>query len=66
MHPNTIKWIKWMTRNGDKIGILTPYGYSEIDFDYFETDDEMFRFRMIKDNEVKILDYSFFKNSSGV
>ena len=58
--------IFWMTRTGDKIGILTPYGYSKIDYDNYETDDERFRIRMKKGKEIKILDYSFFRNSEGV
>lgn len=51
----------WMTRAGDKVGILTPYGYSRIGYDTYETDDERFLFRMIcRDKpEADTFDYNF-------
>lgn len=53
----------WMTKTGDKVGILTPYGYTEIKYDTYETDDERFLFRMICRNKpgVDTFDYNFFK-----
>ena len=39
--------IFFMTRVGKKFGILTDFGYSEIIYDSYETDDEEYSFRLI-------------------
>lgn len=53
----------WMTRISDKIGILTPYGYSDIKYDTYKTDDENFLFHMIRHDRkrAKMLDYNFLR-----
>ncbi len=38
----------FMTRKGDKVGILTDFGYSPIIFDSYETDDNKGIFRLIR------------------
>lgn len=38
----------WMTSSENKIGFLTPFGYSQIIYDTYETDDANFAFRLIR------------------
>ena len=40
--------IFFMTRNGDRIGILTDFGYSDIIYDSYETDNAKCSFRLIR------------------
>lgn len=53
----------WMTRVGDKIGILTPFGYSKIIYDAYEPLDNEYMFRLIlhERRKAKLQDYSFLK-----
>ena len=43
----------FMTRRGDKIGILTNFGYSDIIFDRYETDNTTYAFRLIRNDRKK-------------
>lgn len=43
----------YMTRLGDKIGILTDHGYSKIIYDRYETDDTNCTFRLIRNNRKR-------------
>ena len=47
----------------NKIGILTPYGYSKIIYDAYETLDNAYIFRLIRHEcmKAKLQDYSFLK-----
>lgn len=56
----------WMTRVGNKIGILTPHGYSKIIYDAYETLDNEYLFRLTRNGckRVKLQDYSFLKHNS--
>lgn len=56
----------WMTRVGNKIGILTPHGYSKIIYDAYETLDNEYLFRLTRNEckRVKLQDYSFLKYNS--
>ena len=40
----------FMTRRGDRIGILTDFGYSDIIYDSYEADNSKCTFRLIRDN----------------
>ncbi len=53
----------WMTCVGNKVGILTPYGFSKIIYDTYETDDSELSFRLIQTHKAQPqkLDYSFYK-----
>ena len=53
----------WLIRVGDKIGILTPFGYSKIIYDTYETLDNEYMFRLILNErrKAKLQDYSFSK-----
>lgn len=43
----------FITRRGDKIGILTDFGYSAIDYDTFEADDSKCSFRLIRNDRKR-------------
>ncbi|MDE6586772.1 MAG: hypothetical protein K2K40_00365 [Paramuribaculum sp.] len=43
----------FMTRRGDKIGILTNFGYSDIIFDRYETENTTYAFRLIRNDRKK-------------
>lgn len=43
----------FMTRRGDKIGILTDFGYSEIVYDSYEADDSKCSFRLIRNDRKR-------------
>lgn len=45
--------IFFMTRRGDKIGILTDFGYSDILYDTYETDDDKCTFRLIRNDRKR-------------
>lgn len=45
--------IFFMTRIGEKIGILTDFGYSKIIFDTYKTDDEKCTFRLIRNDRKR-------------
>ena len=50
----------------NKIGILTPYGYSRIIYDAYETLDNAYMFRLIRHEykKAKLQDYSFLKHNN--
>ncbi len=43
----------FMTRLGDKIGIMTDHGYSRISYDRYETDDTDCSFRLIRNDKKR-------------
>lgn len=43
----------FMTRIGDKVGILTYFGYSDIIYDTYETDDDNLTFRLIRNDRKR-------------
>lgn len=43
----------FMTCKGDKIGILTDFGYSDIAYDTYQTDDEHYKFRLISNDRKR-------------
>ena len=45
--------IFFMTRIDDKIGILTPFGYSPIKYDTYQTDNDKCSFRLIRHDRKK-------------
>ncbi len=45
--------IFWMVRKGDKVGILSQSGYSEIIYDTYETNDEECTFRLIRSDRKR-------------
>jgi hypothetical protein len=53
----------WMIRCGEKVGILTPFGCTEMIYDTYEVDGEEFLFKLIGSTGKRIVDYSFLKSS---
>lgn len=51
--------IFFMTRRGDKIGILTDFGYSDILYDTYETDDDKCTFRLIRNDRKRARHVSY-------
>lgn len=51
--------IFFMTQRGDKVGILTNFGYSDIIYDSYEADDGECTFRLIRNDRrrAKRVDY---------
>ena len=45
--------IFWMIRKGDKVGILSDCGYSEIAYDSYESDDDHLTFRLIRNDRKR-------------
>ena len=43
----------FVTRSGDKIGILTDFGYSKIIYNRYETDNTKCTFRLIRDDRKR-------------
>jgi hypothetical protein len=49
----------WMTRCGDKVGILTPHGYTDIIYNTYEDNPADYSFRLIRrDGDSKLIQYS--------
>jgi hypothetical protein len=48
----------WMIRSGEKVGILTPFGCTNMIYDTYETDDEEFLFKLMGSDGERIVDYS--------
>lgn len=49
-HPTTF----FMTQRNGKIGILTPFGYSDIIYDRYETDNAKCTFRLIRNDRKRV------------
>lgn len=51
----------WMTRIDEKVGILTPHGYSKIIYDKYVPNPEEWNFRLIQNGKkrAKLIDYTF-------
>lgn len=56
--------IFFMTRKGNKVGILTPFGYSDIVYDSYVDDPEDYSFRLIRDGNT-VLHKRTFRHPSG-
>lgn len=50
----------FMTRVGDKIGILTDWGYSDIVYDTYETNADKFSFRLIRNDRKRAKRVDFY------
>lgn len=49
----------WMIRCGNKVGILTPHGYTDINYDTYEDNPEDFSVKLIrKDGSSRLVQYS--------
>ena len=51
--PEEMPSLFFMTRVGNKIGILTAFGYSEIIYDRYEANNEDCTFRLIRNNRIR-------------
>ncbi|MCH5218400.1 MAG: hypothetical protein J1F07_07625 [Muribaculaceae bacterium] len=48
----------FMLTKGDRIGIMNDFGITEIDYDYYETDDENFLIKLHSGSNCKIIDFN--------
>lgn len=49
-NPDELPSLFFMTRSGDKVGILTDFGYSKIIYDFYEVDNMNCSFRLVRNN----------------
>ena len=47
----------FMLTKGDKIGIMNDFGITDIEYDYYETDDENFLIKLHSGSNYKIIDF---------